>query len=180
MLIVQGTVSFEAGGCTWFQAAALHPAVIELFRDALAVSGRLWTTFYDWPAPPSPSEFMATMTRGNVLSWFGFDTATRAPMAFFWLELAGATARINFALLPCCPGRRALRIGREVGDTLLEHGQAMGLRALMGETPTANTAAVKYAKSCGFRPLGIIMNGCYMAETGEFCGRLITCKTMEG
>jgi hypothetical protein len=180
MLTIQDTISFEAGGCTWFQPGALRAEVVEQFRGGLDASGRLWLTFYDWPTPPEPAEFLRILTRDGVLCWFGFDTATREPMAIFWLEMAGATARINFALLPCCFGRRALRVAREVTDAILAAGKYIGLRALMGETPTANTAAVKYAKSCGLRPLGIIMNGCYMAETGEFCGRLITCKTMEG
>lgn len=179
MLIIQDTVSFEAGGCTWFQPKALAPEVVERFRIGLETSDRLWTTFYDWQAPPTQDEFLALMTRATVLSWFGFDTGSGEPMAFFWLEPAGATARINFALLPGCDGRRALRIGRDVTDMVLAIGHDVGLRALSGETPTANKAACKYAVACGLREVGVIPGGCYMAETGEFCGRLITCKTME-
>ena len=180
MIVIADTLSFTAGGCTWFQPKALDPEAVERFRIGLETSDRLWTTFYDWQAPPSRDEFLALMTRETVLSWFGFDTGSGEPLAFFWLEPAGATARINFALMPGCTGRRAIRVGCEATDQILETGWPLGLRALMGETPTANPAAVKFARACGLKPLGIIPHGCFMAETGEFCGRLVTCKTTEG
>jgi hypothetical protein len=179
LIAVDGTVAFHAADCAWFQPAALAPRVVDLFRQGLADSGRLWRTFYDWQAPPTADQFRDVLTRAGALTWFGFDEISRAPMAFFWLDPCGAMARINFALMPDCTGRRALRVGREVTDLILEYGYGAGLRALMGETPAANAPAVKYAKASGMRLVGVIPGGCWMAESGDFCGRVITCKTLE-